>query len=36
LALDEAFEEGRIEPGHLILLCGFGGGLTWGTALLQW
>jgi 3-oxoacyl-[acyl-carrier-protein] synthase-3 len=36
LALDEAVRGGRIESGDYILLCGFGAGLAWGTALLQW
>ncbi len=36
LALDEAFREGRIEPGNHILFSGFGGGLAWGTVLMRW
>ena len=36
LALDEAVRGGRIQPGDHVLLCGFGAGLAWGTALLQW
>ena len=36
LALDEAFREGRINRGDTLLLCGFGAGLTWGTALFRW
>ncbi len=36
LALDEAFREGKIQPGSRIILSGFGGGLAWGTALLSW
>jgi 3-oxoacyl-[acyl-carrier-protein] synthase-3 len=36
LALDEAFREGKIQRGDTVLLCGFGAGLAWGTALLQW
>jgi 3-oxoacyl-[acyl-carrier-protein] synthase-3 len=36
LALDEAFEQGRIHPGDHILLSGFGAGLAWGTAILRW
>jgi 3-oxoacyl-[acyl-carrier-protein] synthase-3 len=36
LALDEAVAEGRIKPGDLILLSGFGAGLCWGTALFRW
>lgn len=36
LALDEAVTEGRVQPGNLILLAGFGAGLTWGTAVMRW
>lgn len=36
LALDEAVQQGRIHRDRLILLCGFGAGLAWGTALLRW
>ncbi len=36
LALDEAVREGRIKSGDKILLVAFGGGLTWGSMLLEW
>lgn len=36
IALDESFREGRIEPGDELLMCGFGAGLSWGTALWKW
>jgi len=36
IALDEAVKEGRIEEGDNILLEAFGGGLTWGAALIKW
>jgi 3-oxoacyl-[acyl-carrier-protein] synthase III len=36
LALDEAFDQGRIRRGNNVLLCGFGAGLAWGTAILKW
>ena len=36
IALDEAYQEGRIRPGDTILMSGFGAGLTWGTALFRW
>lgn len=36
LALDEAYREGRIQRGDRVLLSGFGGGLSWGTAVMQW
>jgi len=36
LALDEALAEGRLQPGNLVVLSGFGAGLTWGTTLMRW
>jgi 3-oxoacyl-[acyl-carrier-protein] synthase-3 len=36
LALDEALQQGRVKPGDNILICGFGAGLAWGTALWRW
>jgi 3-oxoacyl-[acyl-carrier-protein] synthase-3 len=36
LALDEAYREGRIRPGSRVLVSGFGAGLAWATALIQW
>ncbi len=36
LALDEAVAEGRVHPGRLAVLSGFGAGLAWGTALVRW
>jgi len=36
LALDEAVRDGRIRPGHRVMLEGVGGGFTWGAVLLQW
>jgi 3-oxoacyl-[acyl-carrier-protein] synthase-3 len=36
LALDEAVRDGRIHPGHLILMEAMGGGLTWGASLVRW
>ncbi len=35
LALDVAVRDGRIKPGHNVLLEGVGGGFTWGAALVQ-
>ncbi|QCT20949.1 ketoacyl-ACP synthase III [Jejubacter calystegiae] len=34
-ALDEAVRDGRIKPGQLLLLEAFGGGFTWGSALVR-
>lgn len=36
LALDTAVREGRISEGETVLLEAFGGGFTWGAALLKW
>ena len=36
LALDVAVRDGRIKPGHLVLLQGVGGGFTWGSVLLRY
>lgn len=36
IALDEANRAGRLEKGDLVLLCAFGGGFTWGAAILRW
>ena len=36
LALAEAVADGRIRPGHLVLLEALGGGLTWGASLVRW
>jgi 3-oxoacyl-[acyl-carrier-protein] synthase III len=36
LALAEAVADGRIRPGHLVLMEAMGGGLTWGAALVRW
>jgi 3-oxoacyl-[acyl-carrier-protein] synthase-3 len=33
LAMDEAYRTGRIGPGSTIVVCGFGGGLAWGSAV---
>jgi len=35
LALDVAVRDGRIRPGHTVLLQGVGGGFTWGSVLLD-
>lgn len=36
LALDEAVRADRLRRGDLVLLVAFGGGLTWGSALIRW
>uniref|UniRef100_A0A1Z1M209 Beta-ketoacyl-[acyl-carrier-protein] synthase III n=1 Tax=Laurencieae sp. TaxID=2007162 RepID=A0A1Z1M209_9FLOR len=36
LALDEALQESKIAPGDIVVIAGFGAGLTWGTIILRW
>lgn len=36
LALAEARLHGRLRPGDLVLLSGFGAGMTWASALVRW
>jgi 3-oxoacyl-[acyl-carrier-protein] synthase III len=36
MALDVAVRDGRIKTGDLLLLEAFGGGFTWGSALVRW
>jgi 3-oxoacyl-[acyl-carrier-protein] synthase-3 len=36
IALDEAVRDGSIKKDHLVCLPVFGGGLTWGSALISW
>jgi 3-oxoacyl-[acyl-carrier-protein] synthase-3 len=35
LALDLALRDGRIRPGHKVMLQGVGGGFTWGASLVE-
>ncbi len=36
LALADAADAGRLQSGDNVLLCGFGAGMTWGSAILRW
>ncbi|KUN95432.1 beta-ketoacyl-ACP synthase III [Streptomyces caeruleatus] len=36
LALTDAAADGRLQPGHRVLLTSFGGGLSWGSTALLW
>jgi 3-oxoacyl-[acyl-carrier-protein] synthase-3 len=36
LALDDGIQSGKIKPGHLLLMEAFGGGFTWGSALIRY
>ncbi|MCY4052009.1 MAG: ketoacyl-ACP synthase III [Gammaproteobacteria bacterium] len=35
LALDEAVRDHRVKPGNFVLIEGFGGGFTWGSAMIK-
>ena len=36
LALDDALSNGRARDGNLVMLCGFGAGMTWATQIWRW
>jgi 3-oxoacyl-[acyl-carrier-protein] synthase-3 len=36
LALNDALQNDRIHDGDLLLLTGFGGGMTWASAVYRW
>src|ERR1041384_3506978 len=36
VALVEALETGRVQPGSLLLMPAFGAGLTWAAMLVRW
>jgi 3-oxoacyl-[acyl-carrier-protein] synthase-3 len=36
IALRQAAEEGRLQPGHHVMLVGFGVGYSWGATLIRW
>ena len=36
IALDEAVELGKIQPGHIVLMAAFGAGLTWAASVARW
>ena len=35
-ALDQAVREGKLKPGDLIAISGFGAGLSWGATVVRW
>jgi 3-oxoacyl-[acyl-carrier-protein] synthase-3 len=35
VALDQARKQGRVKPGDLVLLVGFGSGFVWGSVLVR-
>ena len=36
IALTEAWEQGKIKEGDLVVLVAFGSGFTWGSAIIKW
>lgn len=36
IALDEAYRQGLLKEGNMVLMSAFGGGFTWGSVLLRW
>jgi 3-oxoacyl-[acyl-carrier-protein] synthase-3 len=36
IALTEAWENGKIKTGDLVVLAAFGSGFTWGSAIIRW
>jgi 3-oxoacyl-[acyl-carrier-protein] synthase III len=36
LTLEKARDQGRLAEGSKVMMCGFGGGLSWGAALVDW
>jgi 3-oxoacyl-[acyl-carrier-protein] synthase-3 len=36
IALASAADEGRLAPGDLVLMVGFGAGMSWASAVLEW
>jgi 3-oxoacyl-[acyl-carrier-protein] synthase-3 len=36
IALSEAWEAGKVQPGSLVCLAAFGSGFTWASALIRW
>ena len=35
-AADVAVRDGRIKPGHVVMIEAVGGGFTWGAAIIRW
>ena len=36
ILLDELNQEGKLKRGDKLVLAGFGAGMTWGAALMEW
>lgn len=36
MALNDAYQNGNLHEGDVIVIVGFGGGLTWGASVMRW
>ncbi|MCK6548136.1 ketoacyl-ACP synthase III [Myxococcota bacterium] len=36
VTLDEGVRQGRIQPGHVVMMMAIGAGMSWGSALMRW
>ncbi len=36
LCLDESLRDGKVSQGDIVLMVGFGGGLSWGSCVMEW
>ena len=36
MALADALDEGRVNPGDIVVQTAFGGGVTWGSTVIRW
>ncbi len=36
IALDEAYDQGKIKDNDLVVLASFGSGYTWGSVIIKW
>jgi 3-oxoacyl-[acyl-carrier-protein] synthase-3 len=36
IALTEAWEQGKIKSGDIVVLAAFGSGFTWGSVIIKW
>jgi 3-oxoacyl-[acyl-carrier-protein] synthase-3 len=36
IVLDESVRQGKIQPGQILAMAGFGAGLSWGAAIARW
>jgi 3-oxoacyl-[acyl-carrier-protein] synthase-3 len=36
IALDEAYRDGKLKKGDIIVIVGFGAGLTWAAGVIKW